>query len=106
MRRHVIEIYTTVMSTVRERLANLRSVYDIPFLSVTIDLITAKLSNEKYLGIRVSGLLRGHMQSYLIAVRSYKPLIGELRDHQASERLVRWTAAIMIEVMSTSSGTF
>ena len=54
IRKHLIEHYVTVKSTITTAFAIGKSQFSIPFLAIQIDLVTAKSSSMKFIGIRAS----------------------------------------------------
>ena len=96
-RRHLIEHYVHVRDTIVTDIQHARAVYDVPFIAINVDLITNAVQNQKYVAIRLSLNLKGHMKSYNIAVRKFDLTSNDILSYQASENLMNWTVAILGE---------
>ena len=70
---------------------------DMPFLSYGLDLYQDKIANDKYLALRVSFTMEGHLHTFPIAFRIYNPTYAEMQLQVASALLAEWTKNVFLE---------
>lgn len=98
LRKPQVEQYHYMKSRIIAALTEAKRYYEgLPFLSINIDLYQNKVSNQKYIAIRVSWSQKGTVMSYNLAIREYSPTFAERQTQQASELLVDWTRAVLDE---------
>ncbi len=97
IRKHYVEHYVTIKEHFTKSLTEAKKEYNIPFLSVSIDLIQNDLQNKKMIGVRVSYVHEKQLKSHNLAVRGYNPTRTEIAESTASELLVEWLKLILKE---------
>jgi len=74
IRKHYIEHYITIKDYIIQQIADARQSYNLPFLSLSLDLIQNEVQNKKLIGVRVCYIHNGATHSWNLAVRGYNPL--------------------------------
>lgn len=98
MRKHYVEHYVTIKEHIIGELKAAKEKFDIPFLSLSLDLIQADVQNKKLMGVKVSYVFGGSIQSWNLAVRAYNPSLEEYAGgKQASELIMDWCKIILQE---------
>ncbi|PTQ29026.1 hypothetical protein MARPO_0149s0019 [Marchantia polymorpha] len=98
MQKHHVEMYKTVRRTIVSEIAEARRYYTIPFMSLNLDLIKSKTSNEKYLALRVCFNTRRQTNiGYNLAVRRFAPTTDERLAEKASAVLDQWSQGVLSE---------
>jgi hypothetical protein len=98
IRKHNVEHYVSIKKTIVSNIQSARSTFEIPFMSLSLDLIQNEVQNKKLIGIRVSCVHKGEMMSYNLAVRGYNPSTRQMdSDVPASECLMQWCTQILAE---------
>jgi hypothetical protein len=98
IRKHNVEHYLSIKNLIVSDINDARSSFEIPFISLSLDLIQNEVQNKKLIGVRVSFVLRGEIKSYNLAVRGYNPSTEQLEsDVPASELLIQWCSQILSE---------
>lgn len=98
MQKHHVEMYETVKRTIVSKIAEARRYYTIPFMSLNLDLIKSKTSNEKYLALRVCFNTRRQANiGYNLAVRRFAPTTDERLAEKASAVLDQWSQGVLSE---------
>lgn len=98
IRKHNVEHYLAIKRIIVSDICAAQSSFEVPFLSISLDLIQNEVQNKKLIGVRVSFALKGEIKSYNLAVRGYNPSTEQLSsDTPASELLVQWCSTILSE---------
>ena len=74
IRKHYVEHYITIKDYITQQIADARQSYNLPFLSLSLDLIQNEVQNKKLIGVRVCYIHNGATHSWNLAVRGYNPL--------------------------------
>jgi hypothetical protein len=72
--------------------------YNIPFMSISLDLTQNAVQNKKLIGVRVSYVASGSLKSWNLAVRAFNPTANEVPSKLASNLLIQWMIAILEEI--------
>ncbi len=97
LRKHYVEHYVSIKEKIISSIAAAKQEYNIPFLSISIDLIQNEVQNKKMIGVRVSYVHESNICSFNLAVRGYNPTREEIATSSASELLVDWCCLILKE---------
>ena len=98
VQHHHVELYVTGKNFIVGEIAEAREYFDIPFISVYLDLIKSKTSNMKFLALRVCfNMLRRHNIGYNLAVRHFAPTAEERTDDRLSVVLHEWAQGVLRE---------
>jgi hypothetical protein len=65
-----------------------KEAYNIPFISLSLDLIQNEVQNKKMIGVKITYIHEKEISSYNLAVRGYNPTREELDAKCASELLM------------------
>jgi hypothetical protein len=97
IRKHYVEHYVSIKENIIENINKAKEAYDIPFISLSLDLIQNEVQNKKMIGVRVSYVHDKELISYNIAVRGFNPTREEYDAKPASELLMDWCKLILRE---------
>ena len=98
MRKHHIELYETCKRTIVSSIKSARDTFTIPFLSLYLDLIKSKASNQKFIALRVCfNALEKVNLGYNLVVRRFAPTTQERQECQLSAILTDWVDGILKE---------
>jgi hypothetical protein len=92
-----VEHYVSIKENIIENINKAKEAYDIPFISLSLDLIQNEVQNKKMIGVRVSYVHDKELISYNIAVRGFNPTREEYDAKPASELLMDWCKLILRE---------
>ena len=95
LRKHLIEHYMIVNSTITTTSAINKSQFNILFLAIQINIVTAKSSSTKFIGICASMNCSGGSLIHNLAVRKYDQTPTERCNNQASDILINWLCAVI-----------
>ncbi|KAH9538628.1 hypothetical protein CY35_15G016800, partial [Sphagnum magellanicum] len=112
IRKFHVELYTTCKKIIIMSLVETRSFFTIKYLSLYLDLIKNKMSNQKYLALRVcfNTLTRFNI-GYNLVVRRFAPTIDEHQAEQLFTILHEWSSGVfeefgikvMLDVLTSTS---
>jgi hypothetical protein len=97
IRTHYVEHYVTIRDKNTRNLQEARDFYNVPFLSVSLDLIQNAVQNKKLIGLRVSYTIGPSLTSWNLAVHGYNPSEDEVTNERKSDLLVDWMKMILDE---------
>ncbi len=98
IRKLHIELYTMCKKIVIMSLAEAHSFFTIKYLSLYLDLIKSKMSNQKYLALRVCFNTSTRFNiGYNLVVRRFAPTTDECQAEQLSTILHKWSSGILEE---------
>jgi hypothetical protein len=98
MRKHHIELYETYKRTIVSSIKSARDTFTILFLSLYLDLIKSKTSNQKFVALRVCfNTLENVNLGYNLAIRQFVPTTRERQECQMSAILTDWADDILKE---------
>jgi len=97
LRKHYVEHYVSLKQSFLEMIAEAKKEYNLPFLSLSVDLIQNDLQNRKMIGVRVAYVHNKQLKSHNLAVRGYNPPREAIAQSTASELLVEWLTLILKE---------
>ena len=98
MRRHYIEHYVTIKDHIITVIQAAKESYNVPVMSLTLDLIQINVQNKKLLGVKVAYVFMGSLKSWTLFVRGYNPTLQQLEgEEKASELLMKWCKIILEE---------
>lgn len=98
MRKHHIELYETCKQIIVSSIKSARDTFTIPFLSLYLDLIKSKTSNQKFVALRVCfNALEKVNLGYNLVVRRFAPTTRERQECQLSAILTDWADGILKE---------
>ncbi len=95
--KHYVEHYVTVRQHITSNIQEAMQQYNVPFLSVSLDLIQNAVQNKKLIGVRVSYAFGGSLVSWNLAVRGYNSSEDKVMSVRASDLLVEWMTTILDE---------
>ena len=84
MRKHYVEHYVSIKQHIISCISAAKAKYNIPFMSLSIDLIQNELQYKKMIGVRVSYVDDNKLCSHNLAVRGYNPTREENEASTAS----------------------
>ena len=87
----------TIKQFIIKNIKEAKVLYNIPFISVSLDLIQNAVQNKKLIGVRVSYVCGSTITSWNLAVRGYNPTEEVMKNSQASDLLVLWMKIILQE---------
>jgi len=88
----------TIKNHIISAIASARLDYDIPFISLALDLIQNRIQNKKLIGIHITYTDKGVTYSWTLAVSGYNPTEKQWNEGlQASYLLVQWCSGIVSE---------
>lgn len=98
MRKIHVELYVTVREKIISSIREARVSLDIPFISLNLDLIKSKTSNQKFLALRIyfNSFTNVNM-GFNLAVRRFCPSAAERDGTQLSDTLMQWANCVMSE---------
>jgi hypothetical protein len=112
IRKLHVELYTTCKKIIIMPLVEARSFFTIKYLSLYLDLIKSKMSNQKYLALRVcfNTLTRFNI-GYNLVVRRFAPTTDEHQAEQLFTILHEWFSGVfeefdikvMLDVLTSTS---
>ncbi|KAH8962363.1 hypothetical protein BDL97_05G098300 [Sphagnum fallax] len=98
IRKLHVELYTTCKNIIIMSLAEARSFFTIKYLSLYLDMIKSKMSNQKYLALRVCFNTSTRFNiGYNLAVRRFAPTTDERQAEQLSTILHEWSSGVLEE---------
>jgi hypothetical protein len=98
IRKLHVELYTTCKKIIIMSLAEARSFFTIKYLSLYLDLINSKMSNQKYLALRVCFNTSTRFNiGYNLAVCRFAPTTDEHQAKQLSTILHKWSLGVLKE---------
>jgi hypothetical protein len=100
IRKLHVELYTTCKKIIIMSLAEARSFFTIKYLLLYLDLIKSKMSNQKYLALRVCFNTSTRFNiGYNLAVRRFAPTTDErqVEHSQLSTILHEWSSGVLEE---------
>jgi len=98
IRKLHVELYTTCKKIIIMSLAEVHSFFTIKYLSLYLDLINNKMSNQKYLALRVCFNTSTRFNiGYNLAVRQFAPTTDEHQAEQLSTILHEWSSGVLEE---------
>jgi hypothetical protein len=97
IRKHYVEHYITIREQITKSIQEAKNYYDVPFLSISLDLIQNAVQNKKLIGVRVSYALGASFVSWNLAVRGYTLTEDDVQGERASNLLVDWMKMILEE---------
>ena len=97
IRKHYVEHYASINENIIASIDRAKDAYNIPFISLSLDLIQNEVPNKKMIGIRVTFIHDKQITSYNLAVRGFNPNREELGTKCASELLMEWCKLILKE---------
>ncbi len=93
-----VELYTTCKKIIIMSFAEARSFFTIKYLALYLDLINNKMSNQKYLALRMCFNTSTRFNiGYNLAVRRFAPITDERQAEQLSTILHEWSSGILEE---------
>jgi hypothetical protein len=93
-----VELYTTCKKIIIMSFAEARSFFTIKYLALYLDLINNKMSNQKYLALRMCFNTSTMFNiGYNLAVRRFAPITDERQAEQLSTILHEWSSGILEE---------
>ncbi len=104
IRKVYVEQYIAMKNSIISDIVHAKEMYNLPFISVSLDLIQNEVQNKKMIGVRITYASAGKLVSYNIAVRGYNPTVDEMRMTSASDLLIKWLQIILKEFNSTLWG--
>ena len=87
----------TIKEFIIKNIKEAKVLYNIPFISISLDLIQNAVQNKKLIDVRVSYVCGGAITSWNLAVRGYNPTEELMKSGQASDLLVLWVKTILQE---------
>jgi len=112
IRKLHVELYTTCKKIIIMSLAEVHSFFTIKYLSLNLDLINSKMSNQKYLTLRMCFNTSTRFNiGYNLAVRRFAPTTNERQAKQLSTILHEWSSGfleefgikVMLDVLTSTS---
>jgi hypothetical protein len=97
IRKHYVEHYVSIKESIIEKIDRAKDMYNITFISLSLDLIQNEVQNKKMIGIRVTFIHDKQITSYNLAVRGFNPNREELGTKYALELLMEWCKLILKE---------
>ncbi|KAH8957250.1 hypothetical protein BDL97_07G082100 [Sphagnum fallax] len=98
IRKLHVELYTTCKKIIIMSLAEAHSFFTIKYLSLYLDQIKSKMSNQKYLALRVCFNTSTRFNiGYNLAVRQFAPTTDERQAEQLSTILHEWSSGVLEE---------
>ncbi len=98
IRKLHVELYTTYKKIIIMSLTEAHSFFTIKYLSLYLDLINSKMSNQKYLALRVCFNMSTRFNiGYNLAVRRFAPTTDEHQTKQLSTILHKWSSGVLEE---------
>lgn len=97
IRKVYVEQYIAMKNSIISDIVHAKEMYNLPFISVSLDLIQNEVQNKKMIGVRITYASAGKLVSYNIAVRGYNPTVDEMRMTSASDLLIKWLQIILKE---------
>ncbi len=98
IRKLHVELYTTCKKIIIMSLAEACSFFTIKYLSLYLDLIKSKMSNQKYLALRVCFNTSTRFNiGYNLTVRRFAPTTDERQAEQLSTILHEWSSGVLEE---------
>jgi len=98
IRKLHVELYTTCKKIIIMSLVEARSFFTIKYLSLYMDLIKNKMSNQKYLALRMCFNTSTRFNiGYNLAVRRFTPTTDERQAKQLSTILHEWSSGVLEE---------
>ncbi|CAK9223988.1 unnamed protein product [Sphagnum troendelagicum] len=98
IRKLHVELYTTCKKIIIMSLVEARSFFTIKYLSLYLDLIKSKMSNQKYMALRVCFNTSTRFNiGYNLAVRRFAPTTDERQAKQLSTILHEWSSGVLEE---------
>jgi hypothetical protein len=98
IRKLHVELYTTCKKIIIMSFAEARSLFTIKYLSLYLDLIKSKMSNQKYLALRVCFNTSTRFNiGYNHAVRRFALTTDERQVEQLSTILHEWSSGVLEE---------
>jgi hAT family C-terminal dimerisation region len=97
IRKVYVEQYVTIKENISSEISQARATFDLPFISLSLDLIQNEVQNKKMIGVRICYVHEAKIFSWNIGVRGYNPSVAEMKSHPASELLVKWCQNILKE---------
>ncbi|CAN5976136.1 unnamed protein product [Sphagnum jensenii] len=98
IRKLHVELYTMCKKIIIMSLAKARSFFMIKYLSLYLDLIKSKMSNQKYLALRMCFNTSTRFNiGYNLAVRRFAPTTDERQAEQLSTILHEWSSGVLEE---------
>jgi hypothetical protein len=95
-RKNYVVYYVTIREQITRSIQEEKGYYDVPFLSISLDLIQNAVQN-KLIGLRVSYAFGASLISWNLAVHCYNPTEDEVQGERASNLLVDWMKMILLE---------
>jgi hypothetical protein len=96
MRKHYIEHLVTIKEHIINEIQAAKDRYDVPFISLSLDLIQSEGQNKKLMGVKVSYVFGGSIKTWNLAVRAYNPNHEDYgAGKQASELIMDWCKIIL-----------
>ncbi len=98
IRKLHVELYTICKKIIIMSLAEARAFFTIKYLSLYLDLINSKMSNQKYLALWVCFNTSTRFNiGYNFAVRRFAPTTDECQAEQLSTILHEWSSGVLEE---------
>jgi hypothetical protein len=98
LRRHYVEHYVSIKEHIMNRIQAAKDSHDIPFMSLTLDLIQMNVQNKKLIGVKVSYVHCGELYSWTLGVQGFNPTLQQLEgEEKASDLLMSWCKVILEE---------
>lgn len=98
LRKLHIELYVSGRQFIIDKLKHARAMYQMPFLSINLDLIKSKTSNEKFVALRTNmNSIACLNDGYNLAVRRFNPSLEERQNDKLSNILDAWAEAVLEE---------
>jgi hypothetical protein len=97
IRKHYVENCITIREQITRSIQEANNYYDVPFLSISLDLIQNAVQNKKLFSVRVSYALGASLVSWNLAVCGYTLMEDNVQGERASNLLVDWMKMILEE---------
>jgi len=98
IRKLHVELYTTCKKIIIMSLVEVRSFFTIKYLSLYLDLINSKMSNQKYLTLRVCFNTSTRFNiGYNLAIHWFAPTTDERQAEQLCTILHEWSSGLLEE---------
>jgi hypothetical protein len=82
---------------IKKEMREAKQQYNIPFMSISLDLIQNSVQNKKLIGVRVIYVANGSLKSWNLAVWAFNPTAKEVAYKLASNILIQLMRAILEE---------
>ena len=96
--KHHVELFLSAKMTIISSIDEACQSYVIPFISLNLDLVKSKTSNEKYMALRICfNTARKLNIGFNLAVRRFAPSTDERMADRLSDILEQWAAGVLSE---------